>query len=259
MDLEFRRENLRSSEKKFVEQSAKGMKSRKEVSQMGSRRKREESSAGVGSSYGKQQVFEEGEASNQAVSTNQRRRRKQISLTGNRVSESTGNYEEDMEIHEIHVNNAETNSQKHEIVGEREDERVHSIVNDSERENIESSHQQQLKERFGARYSSSEERVSEMRRRTKYSGSQEEGIHVRQNVPKPISNRQPPVEERISMQGGTRRSTERLSESSEIHDTNIKNTYVSQREDQTRDQEVHAGLVLVCNQKGGSKILVLNR
>lgn len=250
VDLEFRRENLRSSEKKFVEQSAKGMKSRKEVSQMGSRRKREESSAGVGSSYGKQQVFEEGEASNQAVSTNQRRRRKQISLTGNRVSESTGNYEEDMEIHEIHVNNAETNSQKHEIVGEREDERVHSIVNDSERENIESSHQQQLKERFGARYSSSEERVSEMRRRTKYSGSQEEGIHVRQNVPKPISNRQPPVEERISMQGGTRRSTERLSESSEIHDTNIKNTYVSQREDQTRDQEVHAGLVFGLQSEG---------
>lgn len=237
VDVEFRRENLRSSEKKFVEHSAKGMKSRKEVSQMGSRRKREESSAGVGSSYGKQQGFEEGETSNQAVSTNQRRRRKQISLTGNTVSESTGTYEEDLEI------------QKHEIVGEREDERVHSIVNDSERENIESS-QQQLKERFGARYSSSEERVSEMRRRTKYSGSQEEGIHVRQNVPKPISNRQPPVEERISMQGGTRRSTERLSESSEIHDTNMKNTYVSQREDQTRNQEVHAGLVFGLQPEG---------
>lgn len=237
VDVEFRRENLRSSEKKFVEHSAKGMKSRNEVSQMGSRRKREESSTGVGSSYRKQQVFEEGETSNQAVSTNQRRRRKQVSLTGNRVSESMGNYEEDMEI------------QKHEIVGEREDERVHSIVNDSERENIESS-QQQLKERFGARYSSNEERVSEMRRRTKYSGSQEEGIHVRQNVPKPISNRQPPVEERISMQGGTRRSTERLSESSEIHDTNIKNTYVSQREDQTRDQEVHAGLVFGLQSEG---------
>ncbi|KAF8108252.1 hypothetical protein N665_0112s0009 [Sinapis alba] len=245
-DVEFRRENLRSSEKKFVEQSAKGMKSRKEVSQMDSRRKREESSSGVGSSYRK--VFEEGENSNQAVTTNQRRRRKQISQTGNRVSESTGNYEEDMEIHEIHVNNAEANSQNQKIFGEREEERVHSIVNDSERENIESS-QQQLKERFGARYSS-EERVSEMRRRTKYSGSQEEGIHVRQNVPKPINNRQPPVEERISMQAGMRTSTERFSESSEIHDTNIKNTYISQREDQTRNQEVHAGLVFGLQSEG---------
>lgn len=233
-DVEFRRENLRSSEKKFVEQSSKGKKSRKEVSQMDSRRKREE---------GYRKVFEEGENSNQAVTTNQRRRRKQISQTGNRVSQSTGNYEKDMEIHEIHINDEEMNSQNQKIFGEREEERVHSIVNDSERENIESSYQQQqLKERFGARYSS-EERVSEMRRRTKYSGSQEEGIHVRQNVPKPINNRQPPVEERISMQAGTRTSTER-------HDTNIKKTYVSQREDQIRNQEVHAGLVFGLQSEG---------
>lgn len=234
-DVEFRRENLRSSEKKFFEQSAKGMKSRKEVSEMHSRRKRDESS-----SYGKQ-VFEEGENSNRAVTTNQRRRRKQISQTGNRVSESTGNYEEDLEIHEIHVNDVETNSQNQKIFGEREDERVHSIVNDSERENIENS-QQQLKERFGARYSC-EERVSEMRRRTKYSSSQEEGIHVRQNVPKPINNRQPPVEERISMQAGMGTSTERFSGSSEIYNTNIKNTYVSQSEEQIRNHEVNAGVV----------------
>ncbi|CAN7040145.1 hypothetical protein IGI04_006038 [Brassica rapa subsp. trilocularis] len=234
-DVEFRRENLRNSEKRFVEQSAKGMKSRKEVSQVHSRRKRDESS-----SYGKQ-VFEEGENSNQAVTTNQRRRRKQISQTGNRVSESTGNYEEDMEIHEIHVNDVETNSQNQKIFGEREDERVHSIVNDSERENIGSS-QQQVKERFGARYSS-EERVSEMRRRTKYSSSQEEGIHMRQNVPKPINNRQPPVEERISMQAGMGTSTERFSGSSESYNTNIKNTYVSQSEEQIRNHEVNAGVV----------------
>ncbi|KAJ0242845.1 tRNA(adenine(34)) deaminase [Hirschfeldia incana] len=236
VDVEFRRENLRSSEKKFVEESTKEMKAR-----MDSRRKREESSSGVGLSY-HQKVFEEGENSNQAVSTNQRRRRKQISQTGNRVFESTGNYEEDMEIHEIHINDAETSSQNQKIFGEREEERVHSIVNDSERENIESSHQQQLKERFGARYSS-EERVSEMRRRTKYSGSQEEGIHVRQNVPKPVNNRQPPVEERISMQTGMKKSTECFSGSSEVHDTNIKNTYVTRREDQIRNQEVHVGLV----------------
>ncbi|CAH8327128.1 unnamed protein product [Eruca vesicaria subsp. sativa] len=241
-DVEFRHENLRSSEKKLVEQSTKGSKSRKEVSQMDSRKKRDESSNGV--RYHKK-VFEEGENSNQAVTTNQRRRRKQIS---NRVSESTGNYEDDLEIHEIHINDAETNSQNQKIFGERKDERVHSIVNDSERENIQTS-QQQLKERLEARYSS-EERVSEMRRRTKYSSSQEEGINVRQNFQEAAKNQQPPVEERISTQTGARISTERYSESSEIHDTNIQNTYVSQREEQIRNQEVHAGLVIGLQSEG---------
>lgn len=238
-DVEFHRESLRNSEKKVVEQSTKGMKSRKEASQMHSRRKRDERANGAGSSYRKQD-FEEEETSNQAVTLNQRRR-KQFSQTGSRVSESMGNYEEDMEIHEIHVNDAETNSQNQKIFSEREDNRVHTIHNDSGIENIESS-QQQLKESLGARYSS-EERVSEMRRRTKYSSSQEEGINVLQNFPEATDNQQPLVEERISTQAGMRMNTERFSEHSEIHDMDIRNTYVSRSEDQIRNQQVHAGLV----------------
>ncbi|CAH2066224.1 unnamed protein product [Thlaspi arvense] len=220
-DVEFRRERLTSSEKKAVQQSTK---SSKEASQLHLRRKKDESSNGVGSSYRKQ-VFEEGENSNQAVNLNQRRR-KQSSQTGDRVSESTGNYEEDMVIHEIHVND------------ERENNRVPSIRNDSGRENVESS-QQELEERLRARYSSSEERVSEMRRRAKYSSSQEDGVNVLQNFPEATNNQQPLVEERISKQGGT----ERFSENSEVHDIDIRNTYVSQREERIRNQEVHAGLV----------------
>ncbi|KAL9861530.1 TRNA(adenine(34)) deaminase [Arabidopsis thaliana] len=238
-DVEIYREDVRSSEKKVVDQSAKGLKSRKEASQMHSRKKRDESSTGVDSRYQKQ-IFEEGENSNQAVTLNQRRRKK-FSQTENRVSESTGNYEEDMEIHEVHVNDAETSSQNQKLFNEREDYRVHSIRNDSGNENIESS-QHQLKERLETRYSS-EDRVSEMRRRTKYSSSQEEGINVLQNFPEVTNNQQPLVEERISKQAGTRRTTEHISESSEIHDIDIRNTYVSQREDQIRNQEVHAGLV----------------
>ncbi|KAL1218538.1 tRNA(adenine(34)) deaminase [Cardamine amara subsp. amara] len=244
-DVEFHRGNLRSSEKKkkVVEQS---MKSRKEASQMQLRRKKDKSSNGVVSSYRKQ-VFEEGENSNQAVTLNQRKGKK-FSQTGNRVSESTGNYEEDLEIHEIHVNDAKTSSQNQKLFGEREDYRVHSIRNDSGSENIESS-QQQLKERSEARYSS-EERVSEMRRRTKYSSIQEEGINVVQNFPEATNNQQPPVEERISKQDGMRMSTERFSENSEIHNIDIRNTYISQREDQIRNQEVHAGLVTGLQSEG---------
>ncbi|ESQ28391.1 hypothetical protein EUTSA_v10018020mg [Eutrema salsugineum] len=236
-DVEFHCESLRSSEKKAVEQSTNGLKSRKEAS----RRKREESSNGVGSSYRKQ-VFEEGENSNQAVSLDKRRRRRnQFSQTSSRLSESTGNYEEDMEIHEIHVNDEETNSQNQKNFGGREDNRVSSIRNDFGRENFESS-QQQGKERLGARYSS-EERVSEMRRSAKYSSSQEEGINVLQNFPETTNYQQPPVEERISKQAGMRMSTERFSENSEIHDMDIRNTYVSQSEDRIRNQEVHVSSV----------------
>uniref|UniRef100_A0A1J3JK13 tRNA(adenine(34)) deaminase n=1 Tax=Noccaea caerulescens TaxID=107243 RepID=A0A1J3JK13_NOCCA len=231
-DVEFRRENVRSSvKKKLVEQSSKGMKSRKEASQIHSRRKRDESS---------KVVFEEGENSNQAVNLKQRRR-KQFSQTGNRVSESTGDYEEDMEIHEIHVNDAETNSENQKIIGEREDYRVHSIRNDYGRENVESS-QQQLEERLKARYSS-EERVSEMRRRSKYSSSQEEGVNVLQNFREVTNTQQPQVEERIAKQADMRMSSESISEHSEIHDMNIRNTYVSQSENRIRNQEVDAGLV----------------
>lgn len=238
-DVEFHRKNVRSSEKKVVEQSGKGLQSRKEASRMHSRRKKDESSNRVGSSYHKQ-VFEEGENSNQAVILNQRKGKK-FSQTSNRASESTGNYEGDTEIHEIHVNNTETNSQSQKLFGEREDYRVHSIRNDSGSENIESS-QQLLKERSEARYSS-EERVSEMQRRAKYRQTQEEGINVLQNFIEATNNQQPLVEERISKQAGMRRTTERFSESSEIHDMDIRNTYVSQSEDQIRNQEVHAGLV----------------
>ncbi|CAL9239926.1 unnamed protein product [Arabidopsis halleri] len=238
-DVEIHRENVRSSKKRIVDQSAKGLKSSKEASQMHSRKKRDESSNGVDSRY-QNQVFEEGENSSQAVTLNQRRRKK-FSQTENRVSESTGNYEEDMEIHEIHVNDAETSSQNQKLFGEREDYRVHSIRNDSGNENIESS-QQQLKERSEIRYSS-EDRLSEMRRRTKYSNSQKEGINVLQNFPEATNDQQTVVEERISKQAGRRRATEHFSESSEIHDIDIRNTYVSQSEDQIRNQEVHAGLV----------------
>ncbi|XP_010511886.1 PREDICTED: tRNA(adenine(34)) deaminase, chloroplastic-like [Camelina sativa] len=221
-DEAIHRENVRSSGKKVVE-----LKSRKESSQMHSRRKKDESSDRVGSSY-------------QAVILNQRRGKK-FSQTSNRASESTGNYEEDTEIHEIHVNDAETNSQTQKLFGEREDYRVHSILNDSGSENIESS-QQLLKERSEARYSS-EERVSEMRRRTKYRESQEEDINVLQNFPEARNNQQPLVEGRLSKQTDMRRTTERFSESSKIHDIHIRNTYVSQSEEQIRNQEVHAGLV----------------
>lgn len=238
-DVEISREKVRRSKKKIVDQSAKGLKSRKEASLMHLRKKRDESSNGVDSRYQKQ-VFEEGENSNQAVTLNQRRRKK-FSQTGNRVSESTGNYEEDMEIHEIHVNNAETSSQNQKLIGEREDYRVHSIRNDSGNDNIESS-QEQLKERSETRYSS-EDRVSGLRRRTKYSSSQEEGINVLQNFPEVTNNQQHLVEERISKQAGRRRTTEHFSESSEIHDIDIRNTYVSQSEDQISNQEIHAGLV----------------
>ncbi|VVA94515.1 unnamed protein product [Arabis nemorensis] len=238
-DVEFHRENLRSSGKKFVEQSTEGMKSRKEASQVHSRRKRDERANGASSSYRKQD-FEEEETSNEALTLNQRRR-KRFSQSGSRVSESTGNYEEDMEIHEIHVNDAETNSQNVKIFSEREDDRVHTIHNDSGNENIESS-QQQLKERLGTRYSS-EERVSELRRRTNYSSRQEEGIKAPQNFPEATINQQPQVEERISNQAGMRMSTERFSQHSEIHDMDIRNTYVSQSEDRIRNQEVDAGLV----------------
>ncbi|EFH63460.1 cytidine/deoxycytidylate deaminase family protein [Arabidopsis lyrata subsp. lyrata] len=238
-DVEISREKVRRSKKKIVDQSAKGLKSRKEASLMHLRKKRDESSNGVDSRYQKQ-VFEEGENSNQAVTLNQRRRKK-FSQTGNRVSESTGNYEEDMEIHEIHVNNAETSSQNQKLIGEREDYRVHSIRNDSGNDNIESS-QEQLKERSETRYSS-EDRVSGLRRRTKYSSSQEEGINVLQNFPEVTNNQQHLVEERISKQAGRRRTTEHYSESSEIHDIDIRNTYVSQSEDQISNQEIHAGLV----------------
>ncbi|CAA7053533.1 unnamed protein product [Microthlaspi erraticum] len=250
-DVEFRRENVRSSEKKkkkVVEQSSKRM----EASQIHSRRKRDERS---------NQVFEEGETSNQAVSLKQRRRGKQFSQTGNRQSE---NYEEDMEIHEIHVNDAETKSENQKIFGEREDNRVHSVRNDYGREDVESS-QQQLEERLRARYSS-EERVSDLRRRTKYSSNQEEGVNVVQNFQEVTNTQQPQVEERIAKQAGLRMSTEGInaqqpqveeriskqadmrlsseyfSEHSEIHDINIRNTYVLQREEQIRNQEVQAGL-----------------
>ncbi|KFK41296.1 hypothetical protein AALP_AA2G112000 [Arabis alpina] len=270
-DVEFHRENLRSTEKKVVEQSNKGLKSRKEASQMYSRRKRDERAYGAGSSY-RMQDFEEEETSNQAVTLNQRRR-KRVTQTGSRVSELTGNYEEDMEIHEIHVNDAETSSQNQKIFSEREDNRVHTIHNDAEtssqnqkifserednrvhtirndsgNENIESS-QQQLTERLRAHYSS-EERVSDMRRRTKYSSSQEESIKVPQNFPEATVNQQPQVEERISKQADMRMSTERFSQHSEIHDMDIRNTYVSQREEKIRNQEVHAGLVSALQSEG---------
>ncbi|EOA33493.1 hypothetical protein CARUB_v10019688mg [Capsella rubella] len=230
-DVEIHRENMRSSEKKIVEQSGK----RNEASQMHSRRKKDESSNRVGSNYRKQ-VFEEGENSNQAVILNQRRAKK-FSQTSNTASKSTENYEEDMEIHEIHVNDAETKSQTQKLFGEREDYRVHSICNDSGSENIESS-QQILQERSEARYSS-----EEMRRRTKSSRTQEEGLNVLQKFPEATNNQQRLVEERISKQAGMRRTTERFSESSEIHDMDIRNTYISQSEDQIGNQEVHAGLV----------------
>ncbi|XP_010532418.1 PREDICTED: tRNA(adenine(34)) deaminase, chloroplastic [Tarenaya hassleriana] len=246
----YHRENQKKSEKKLVEVSAKGLKSRKEASQTHSRGKLDETDNGMSSTFRKQ-VYEQEGKSNQTVALT-RRRRKQYSQTGGRVSESRRNFEEDTEIHEIHVNDMEMNSKNQKVLsGKEEDNRVISVRTDTGRENIERS-TQQLNERSGIRYTG-EERTLEMLRQSKYSSGPDEDRNELRDSVQEINEQRRRAEEKMSTRTGLRQRTDHVSQISEIHNTDIRNTSVSLVENCIRNQEAHTSLVSGLHSEAGKQ------